>query len=270
MAVGIFDSGLGGLTVLDAVAKRLPEVPFVYFGDNAHAPYGVRDHEDIYELTTAATARLFEAGCDLVILACNTASAKALRSIQQRDLPPLEDRHRVLGVIRPTTELIGEYTASQQIGILATEGTVASRSYPIEIERFFPQVQVIQEACPMWVPLVENREHQSAGADYFVQQHLDRILSRGPRIDTLLLACTHYPLLHDKIRHWTPDGIKILTQGKIVAHSLRDYLRRHPDIEAWCSKGGQQAFWTTESPAVFDPRASFFLGNRVAAQQWDQ
>ncbi|MEL6635962.1 MAG: glutamate racemase [Bacteroidota bacterium] len=268
--IGIFDSGYGGLTVYRSIQELLPEYDYLYLGDNARTPYGNRSFETVYRYTWECVRALFSRGCRLVILACNTASAKALRSIQQRDLPPLEDRHRVLGVIRPTTELIGEYTASQQIGILATEGTVASRSYPIEIERFFPQVQVIQEACPMWVPLVENREHQSAGADYFVQQHLDRILSRGPRIDTLLLACTHYPLLHDKIRHWTPDGIKILTQGKIVAHSLRDYLRRHPDIEAWCSKGGQQAFWTTESPAVFDPRASFFLGNRVAAQQWDQ
>ncbi len=266
--IGIFDSGYGGLTVYREIKRLLPQYDYLYLGDNARTPYGNRSFDTVYRYTWECVRGLFDRGCRLVILACNTASAKALRNIQQRDLPQVEGLHRVLGVIRPTTEIIGTFSQSKAIGILATEGTVASQSYVIEIEKFFPEIKVHQEACPMWVPLVENREHESSGADYFIQQHLDRILAKGPNIDTLLLACTHYPLLYDKIRQFTPSSIQILTQGQIVAKSLQDYLGRHPEMEELCTKNGQSAFWTTESPAIFDPRASFFLDDQIEALHW--
>jgi len=261
--IGVFDSGYGGLTVLKEIVHTLPQYDYLYMGDNARAPYGTRSFETVYHYTLQCVEWFFSKGCQLVVLACNTASAKALRTIQQNDLPEMGAGKRVLGVIRPTTEVIGQYTKTGKVGILATSGTVQSQSYVIEIEKFYPQLQVFQEACPMWVPLVENNEHDKPGADYFVQQHLHHILQKEAGIDTLLLACTHYPLLMDKIRQFLPNNITVLSQGKIVAHSLQDYLQRHPEMEQQCSKGGDRHFYTTDSPADFDNHASIFFGQKV-------
>ena len=258
--IGVFDSGYGGLTVLKAIASRLPQYDYVYLGDNARAPYGTRSFETVYHYTLQCVKWFFDAGCPLVILACNTASAKALRTIQQRDLPEIAPQSRVLGVIRPTTEIIGKYTTGGRVGVLATQGTVQSGSYPIEIAKFFPQVKVYQQACPMWVPLVENNEHDKPGADYFIQESIDALMAQSGGIDAVLLACTHYPLLATKIRSRLPQGCRLIAQGEIVADSLADYLQRHPEIEARCSKHGILRFCTTDSTEDFDNHASIFYG----------
>ena len=265
--IGIFDSGYGGLTVFKSIAARLPQYDYIYLGDNARAPYGSRSFETVYQYTLQAVQWFFAQGCPLVILACNTASAKALRTIQQNDLPRLAPNNRVLGVIRPTAEVIGQYTTTQKVGILGTSGTVKSGSYPIEIQKFYPQVQVFQEACPIWVPLIENGEQDSPGADYFLQQHINRLLAQSPAIDTILLACTHYPLLENKIRQYLPGKIRLLSQGEIVAASLADYLQLHPDIESRISRNENRQFCTTDDAADFDTHAVLFFGQPVKASQ---
>ncbi|OFY82260.1 MAG: glutamate racemase [Bacteroidetes bacterium RIFCSPLOWO2_12_FULL_35_15] len=258
--IGVFDSGYGGLTVLKEIVKQLPEYDYVYLGDNARAPYGTRSFETVYEYTLECVQQLFDMGCELVVLACNTASAKALRTIQQKDLPKIAPHKRVLGVIRPTTEIVGNYTKTGHVGVLGTTGTINSNSYPIEIAKFFPQLIVHQEACPMWVPLIENNEFESEGADFFIRQNLDHLLKKDTEIDTIILGCTHYPLLINKIKKLLPPNITLLSQGEIVGKSLVDYLHRHPEIEQKCSKGGNTAFFTTDSPENFDTAASIFYG----------
>jgi glutamate racemase len=267
--IGVFDSGYGGLTVLKEMVRQLPQYDYLYLGDNARAPYGSRSFDTVYRYTLQCVQWFFEQGCSLVILACNTASAKALRTIQQNDLPQRAPGNRILGVIRPTTELIGTLTNTNQVGILATSGTVVSGSYPIEIKKFFPQVTVFQEACPMWVPLIENNEYDKPGADYFVKQHVDAIFSQSAAIDVLLLACTHYPLLKNKIAQFLPAGVNLLTQGEIVANSLGDYLQRHPEIENNCSKTGKRIFFTTDSTDDFDRHAGIFFGQPLKSQHLD-
>ena len=263
--IGVFDSGYGGLTVFKELVKELPQYDYVYLGDNARVPYGTRSFETVYQYTLECVNHLFRLGCNLVILACNTASAKALRNIQQNDLVKRKDLRRVLGVIRPTTEIIGELSKSGHIGIFATQGTVKSESYVIEVNKFFPSARIFQEACPMWVPLVENNEHSSGGADYFIQQHINQLLQQSPDIDAVLLACTHYPLLEPKIREFLPEHIKLVLQGEIVAKSLVDYLKRHPEIDSLCTKTGRKQFYTTESPEGFNAKAKVFLGEEVSA-----
>lgn len=267
--IGVFDSGYGGLTVLKDIAARLPQYDYLYLGDNARAPYGNRSFETVYHYTLQCVQWFFSQGCHLVILACNTASAKALRTIQQNDLPRIAPGKRVLGVIRPSTEMIGHYTKTNTVGILATSGTVLSGSYPIEIAKFFPAVKVEQEACPMWVPLIEANEHNKPGADYFVKQHINNIFSKSGQIDTLLLACTHYPLLKEAIEKLLPPGVTLLSQGQIVADSLADYLQRHPEIVRACSKHGQLRFFTTDSTEDFDNHASNFFGSAVKSEHLD-
>jgi glutamate racemase len=260
-AIGVFDSGYGGLTILEQIRKEMPEYDYIYLGDNARTPYGTRSFQVVYEFTLQAVRYLFQRGCPLVILACNTASAKALRTIQQHDLPLSADpSRRVLGVIRPTAETIGRLTQSRHVGILATAGTIKSESYPLEIKKLFPDVTVSGEACPLWVPLVENHEFDTPGADYFVKQHIQRLLDKDPLIDTIILGCTHYPLLYDKIRAFTPPHIRLVPQGEYVAHSLRDYLQRHPEMDERCQRGGGCKFLTTESVEKFEESASVFLG----------
>ncbi|MBV7532801.1 glutamate racemase [Chitinophaga sp. sic0106] len=263
--IGVFDSGYGGLTVLKEIVTELPQYDYIYLGDNARAPYGNRGFDTIHTYTLQCVQRLFDMGCPLVVLACNTASAKALRTIQQKDLPRIAPDNRVLGVIRPTTEMVGSITQSGEVGILATNGTVSSQSYPIEIAKFFPNVKVFQQACPMWVPLIENNEHEADGADYFVKEYLDKILSQSTNIDTLVLACTHYPLLLRKIRQHVPGGVTVLGQGKLVARSLKDYLHRHPEMEQRLSKSGKQSFYTTDDPGIFDQMAEIFFGKTVTS-----
>ncbi len=263
--IGIFDSGYGGLTVFREIGKRLPQYDYVYLGDNARVPYGTRSFETVYAYTKECVEALFGMGCHLVILACNTASAKALRTIQQQDLPLHADLRKVLGVIRPTTEAIGGYTKSRHVGILATGGTVKSGSYPIEIHRFFPDVSVYQQACPMWVPLVENNELDTPGAAYFVEADINRLLGQSPSIDTIVLACTHYPLLLPLIRRFTPPGVRILPQGELVADRLADYLDRHPDVEALCSKQGTKRFYTTDDASDFEAKTQKFYGQPLTA-----
>lgn len=267
--IGIFDSGYGGLTVMKEIVKKLPQYDYIYLGDNARAPYGNRSFETVYRYTLQCVEWFFQQGCPLVILACNTASAKALRTIQQNDLQKIGPENRVLGVLRPTTEIIGKFTKSRTIGILATNGTVQSGSYVIEIEKFFPDITVHQEACPMWVPIVENNEHLKPGADYFVQKHVQQIMTTGKNIDTLLLACTHYPLLRDKILQFLPAGVTLVSQGEIVAASLNDYLARHTELESRCSKNGQRIFYTTDSTEDFDNHASIFFGEPVRSNHVD-
>lgn len=264
--IGVFDSGYGGLTVLRSLVNTLPQYDYCYLGDNARVPYGPRSFETVYQFTLECVQHLFDLGCPLVILACNTASAKALRTIQQNDLPRIAPDRRVLGVIRPTTEQLGHFSRSGQVGILGTAGTVSSRSYVIEAEKFFPELQVFQEACPMWVPLVENGEHQSAGADYFIEQHLQRLFTHGPRIDTLVLACTHYPLLLPKIQAHLPENIRVVSQGPIVAVSLASYLQRHPEMEQQLSQHATRQFFTTDSTADFDAKAALFYGENISSQ----
>lgn len=258
--IGVFDSGYGGLTILDKIRRLMPEYDYIYLGDSARCPYGPRSFEVVYEFTLQAVNKLFDMGCPLIILACNTASAKALRNIQQINLPMIDSTRRVLGVIRPTVECIGSITRSRHVGILATSGTIKSESYPLEIHKLSPDIVVTGEACPLWVPLIENNEHLSEGADYFVKQHIHRLLEKDPLIDTLILGCTHYPLLMDKIKQFTPGHIRIIAQGEYVARSLRDYLYRHPEMDVRCKKEGKCRFLTTESKNKFEESASIFLG----------
>ncbi len=264
--IGVFDSGYGGLTVLKEIVKQLPQYDYLYLGDNARAPYGPRSFETVYHYTLECVQWFFEQGCPLVILACNTASAKALRTIQQNDLAKMDPSKRVLGVIRPTTEIIGSLTKTKSVGILGTAGTVQSGSYPIEIHKFYPGIKVYQHACPMWVPLIENNEYAGAGADYFVKKDLQLLLQQSADIDTILLGCTHYPLLQEKIRQFIPEGVTLLSQGKIVAESLAGYLQRHPEIAERCSKKGLTAFFTTDSAEDFDNHAAIFYGKPVKSQ----
>lgn len=261
--IGVFDSGYGGLTVLREMVRVLPQYDFMYLGDNARAPYGNRSFEAVYQYTLECVQHLFNQGCPLVILACNTASAKALRTIQQQDLPRIAPDKRVLGVIRPTAEMIGNITQTGSVGVFATTGTVVSESYIIEIEKAWPEIRVVQEACPMWVPLIENNEHTHPGADYFVAQHTKNLLSKAADMDTILLGCTHYPLIMDKIRQFVGPHMRIIAQGEIVADSLADYLMRHPEMEARCSKQGKRTFYTTDDTQNFDAHASYFFGEKI-------
>ena len=272
--IGIFDSGIGGLTVLKEIAKKLPQYDYVYLGDSARAPYGSRSFETVYQYTLECVQKLFAMNCPLVILACNTASAKALRNIQQLDLPKIAPGKRVLGVIRPTAELAGKFTKTKHVGVLGTAGTVQSDSYKIEIEKFFPHVKVFQQACPMWVPLVENNEMKSPASDIFIKKCLQELFSkskktRGERsrtIDTIILGCTHYPVLLKKIKKYSPKGVKIISQGNIIAESLSDYLTRHPEIESKCSQGGTIEFYTTDSPKNFDELANVFWKREIKSK----
>lgn len=263
--IGVFDSGYGGLTILKGLREKLPQYDYVYLGDNARAPYGTRSFELVYEFTLQAVKYLFAQGCHLVILACNTASAKALRSIQQRDLPQIDATRRVLGVIRPTVEQLGACSNTGHVGILGTPGTVASGSYNIEIEHLNPGFVTTAHACPMWVPLVEYGEASSPGADYFVRKEINALLAADPQIDTIVLGCTHYPLLLPKIRQYVPEDIRILSQGDIVAASLEDYLHRHADMEARLTRGGSCRYLTTDSAERFSAAAGVFLGEKVTA-----
>ncbi len=265
--IGVFDSGYGGLTIYSEIKRLMPEYDYLYLGDNARAPYGTRSFDVVYEFTRQAVEFLFKQGCHLVILACNTASAKALRNIQQLDLPTLDPSRRVLGIIRPTVESIGSITKSRHVGVLATEGTIKSMSYPLEIKKLFPDIQVAGKACPMWASLVEANEHLTPGADYFVRRDVEALLERDPDIDTVILGCTHYPLLYDKVRSFVPAGVNVLTQGEAVAVSLKDYLGRHTDIEALCTKDGETIFYTTESADKFRLQASRFLNHPVRANR---
>lgn len=265
--IGVFDSGYGGLTVFKEIIKELPQYDYVYLGDNARAPYGSRSFETVYKFTLECVQLLFDMECPLVILACNTASAKALRTIQQKDLPKIAPNNRVLGVIRPTTEVIGNYSHTKHIGIFATEGTVKSESYLIEIQKFFPELNVVQQACPMWVPLIENNEHLSEGADYFVQKYTQSLLKQDAQIDTILLACTHYPLILPKLKQYIPDHIQIVSQEKIVAKSLKEYLQRHPEIESKIGKRGNRFFYTTAEADWFNEKAELFYGEKINAKK---
>lgn len=265
--IGVFDSGYGGLTILRELRNILPQYDYLYLGDNARAPYGSRSFEVIYRYTLEAVKELFARGCPLVILACNTASAKALRTVQQKDLPEIDPTSRVLGVIRPTVEILGEISRSGHVGVLGTPGTVASHSYLIETTKLFPDMKVVEQACPLWVPLVENSEADGEGADYFVKKYIDELMDKDPQVDTFVLACTHYPLLIDKIRSYAPDSIKILEQGRLVAESLKDYLYRHPEMECRLSKGGNAEFLTSENPDKFDSLASVFSHQSVKSSQ---
>ena len=266
-AIGIFDSGYGGLTILEKIRVELPEYDYIYLGDNARTPYGTRSFDVVYKYTLECVTRLFELGCRLVILACNTASAKALRSIQQRDLPLIDPNRRVLGVIRPTVEAVGALTKSRHVGLLATSGTVQSDSYPLEIQKLYSEIKVTSEACPMWVPIIENNEYNSEGADYFVRKNLQNLLKNDSKIDTIMLGCTHYPLLLEKIKKYIPENITVVSQGAIVAKSLADYLRRHPEMEAQCTKNATCRYLTTESVEKFSSSASVFLQENVKAEQ---
>lgn len=267
--IGVFDSGYGGLTVLKEIVKQLPQYDYIYMGDNGRAPYGSRSFETVYHYTLQCVEWFFKQGCPLVILACNTASAKALRSIQQKNLPVLAPDRRVLGVIRPTSEVIGNYTTSNKVGILATNGTVQSQSYLLEIEKFFPELDVKQQACPMWVPLIENNEFENEGADYFIHKNVTQLLEKQPGIDTVLLACTHYPLIREKIEKQLPPDTRVIAQGEIVAESLADYLKRHPEMEERLSRSGNRTFFTTDSPADFDAAATRFYGQPVTSEHID-
>jgi glutamate racemase len=264
--IGVFDSGYGGLTILKHIREVMPEYDFLYFGDNARAPYGTRSFQVVYEFTVQCVTRLFEMGAHLVVLACNTASAKALRTIQQIDLPRLDANRRVLGIIRPIVESIGDITETRHVGLFATPGTVRSLSYSLEINKLFPDIKVIGEACPIWVPLVENGESDSEGADFFIRRHVENLFAKDPEIDTILLGCTHYPILYDKIRKYVPQNVKIIAQGEYVASSLKCYLERHPEIDAKCTKNGSCRYLTTESVETFLPNASIFMKGDVTAE----
>lgn len=267
--IGVFDSGYGGLTILREIRRRLPEYDYLYLGDNARAPYGTRSFDVVYRFTLEAVQYLFSRGCRLVILACNTASAKALRTIQQNDLPAIDPSRRVLGVIRPTVEAIGSISKSGKVGVLGTSGTVSSRSYDMEISKLYPQFSTVSQACPMWVPLVENHEAEKPGADYFVEKYVSELLEESPDIDTIVLACTHYPILYPKIRKSVPEAIRVVTQGDIVAESLADYLRRHPEMASRCSRGGECRYLTTENPEKFTDLANVFLSESVKVDHID-
>ena len=264
--IGVFDSGYGGLTILHGIRQLLPQYDYLYLGDNARAPYGPRSFEVVYEFTRQAVVKMFEMGCHLVILGCNTASAKALRSIQQNDLPQLDPERRVLGVIRPTAEIIGTLTESRHVGVLATEGTIKSESYTLEIQKLWPDVQVSGVACPFWVPLVEYNEADSPGADYFVKKRIDELMRKDAAIDAIILGCTHYPLLMPKILKYLPNGVRIVPQGEYVAGSLLQYFERHPQIEQKCSRGASVHYLTTESPEKFKEQAQIFLHEPVEVE----
>lgn len=263
--IGIFDSGYGGLTVMSKIAEALPQHDLLYLGDNARTPYGTRPFDVVHHYTLQGVKYLFDQGAHLVILACNTASAKALRNIQQKDLPNIDPNRRVLGVIRPSAEIVDQHTTTKHVGILGTNGTVVSESYPIEINKLFPNITVVQEACPMWVPLVENDEYNTPGGDYFVAKHCRQIVEKDDDIDLLILGCTHYPILWEKIRQFVPTSIKVLEQGSIVADSLVDYLHRHPEMDEKCSKTGSRSFHTTGDPDQFAQKAATILGHDVTA-----
>jgi glutamate racemase len=265
--IGVFDSGYGGLTVLKSIVEKLPAYDFIYMGDNARAPYGNRSFETVYQYTRECVQWFFSKGCPLVILACNTSSAKALRTIQQQDLVESGTKNRVLGVIRPTTEIAGLLSKTGHVGILATSGTVNSGSYQVEINKFFPEVKVFQQACPLWVPLIENNEHQDSGADYFIKKYVDGLMSQSGEIDMVILACTHYPLLMGKLRNYFPPFIKLISQGEIVAESLVKYLKNHPEIESRCSKKAGLAFYTTDDCADFDRHGGYFYGDAVNSER---
>ncbi len=264
--IGIFDSGYGGLTILSEIKQLMPEYDYLYLGDNSRAPYGSRSFDVIYEFTKQAVLALFDRGCNLVILACNTASAKALRTIQQVDLPQIAPQKRVLGIIRPTAEMVGDLTQTRHVGIFGTLGTIQSESYQLEIKKLFPDIQVVGEACPMWVPLVENGKSDSDGADFFIQENIQSLLKKDSKIDTVILGCTHYPLLYNKIRKYLPD-IQIISQGTYIAESLRDYLFRHPEMEALCTKNGTTHYLTTESAQRFQENSSLFLNTTIDAEK---
>lgn len=263
--IGIFDSGYGGLTVLKEIRKSLPQNDFIYLGDNARAPYGTRSFEVVYEYTLAAVKFLFEQGCPLVILACNTASAKALRSIQQNDLEKITPNNRVLGVIRPTTETVDELSNTKKVGVLGTTGTVDSRSYEIEIKKFYPEIEVYQTACPMWVPLIENNEHESIGGEYFIEKYTNELMAQNRDIDTIILGCTHYPIIQKQIEEKVSNSVQVISQGEIVANKLVDYLQRHNEMNARLSKAGSIQFMTTESTTKFNEHASMFFGEEIEA-----
>lgn len=265
--IGVFDSGYGGLTILHQMRQLLPQYDYLYLGDNARAPYGPRSFDIVYQFTREAVMKLFAMGCHLVILACNTASAKALRSIQQNDLPRTYPDRRVLGVIRPTAECIGTITQTRHVGIFATVGTIKSESYVMEIQKLWPDIKVTGEACPMWVPLIENNEYDSPGADYFVEKRIGNIMRRDPEIDSIILGCTHYPLLLNKILKYVPRGVSIVPQGEYVANSLKDYFRRHPEMDAHCSKHGTCHYLTTESTEKFRESAQLFLHEDVEVEK---
>ncbi|CAG5081063.1 glutamate racemase [Parvicella tangerina] len=265
--IGVFDSGYGGLTVLKELQKKLPKYDFIYIGDNARTPYGTRSFETVYQYTLQAVKTFFDLGCELVIIACNTASAKALRSIQQNDLPSIAPNKRVLGVIRPSTEAIGEITKTKHVGVFATPGTVQSESYVIEIKKFHPEIEVKQEACPLWVPLIENDQFDNEGGRYFIKYHIDHLLSQDEEIDTVILGCTHYPILKPLIEEFIPTNVNVLSQGSIVANSLENYLERHPEIEKMCSKNGKSQYFTTEDPRDFSSKATLFLGYEIQANK---
>jgi len=264
--IGVFDSGYGGLTILSKIRKLLPQYDYIYLGDNARAPYGTRSFEVVYDFTRQAVVRLFELGCHLVILGCNTASAKALRSIQMNDLPKLDPQRRVLGVIRPTIESIGTLTHSKHIGVLGTPGTIKSESYPLEIHKIFPDISVTGQACPMWVSLVENGEANSEGSDYFVQKYIQQLMEQDSEIDTIILGCTHFPLLINKIKKYIPQDIAIVSQGQLVAESLQDYFKRHPEMEAKCTKNGRCDYLTTEAEDKFSESAATFLSETISVK----
>jgi glutamate racemase len=267
--IGVFDSGYGGLTVLKEIVKLLPAYDYIYLGDNARAPYGPRSFDTVYHYTWECMQWFFKQNCSLVILACNTASAKALRTIQQNNLPVTAPDKRVLGVIRPTTERVGEFTETGSVGVLGTTGTVQSQSYLIEIEKFFPEVKVYQQACPMLVPLIENREYDTEGADFFIRKYVKKLLTKSDKIDAILLACTHYPLLINKLKQFLPENITLISQGNIVAESLDIYLNKHAELEAKCSKNGKVLFYTTDSAEDFDKQAGIFYGNNITSQHID-
>ena len=264
--IGIFDSGYGGLTILDRIRQRLPQYDYLYLGDNARTPYGPRSFGVVYEFTRQAVERLFEMGCHLVVLACNTASAKALRTSPQHDLPGWDPQRRVLGIIRPTAEVIGSLTKSRHVGVLATEGTIKSESYRLEIQKLHPDIQVTGIACPLWVPLVENNEMHLPGADYFVRKYITQMMAADPLIDAAILGCTHYPLLMEKIQQAMPSTVRIVPQGEYVAQSLHDYLQRHPEMEQHCSRQSTTRYLTTENPEKFNDQARLFLNEAVAAE----
>ena len=265
--IGVFDYGYGGLTILSKIREALPEYDYIYLGDNARTPYGTRSFEIVYEFTLQAVNKLFEMGCHLVILACNTASAKALRTIQMNDLPNIDPNRRVLGVIRPTAECIGSMTQTRHVGILATAGTIKSESYPLEVHKLFEDIKVSGEACPMWVPLVENNEANGEGADFFIRKYIDNLLAKDRQIDTLVLGCTHYPILLPKIQKFIPQGVKVVAQGEYVATSLKDYLHRHPEMDMKCTREGKCRFYTTEAEDKFIESASMFLNENITVQR---
>ena len=264
--IGIFDSGYGGLTILEQIRKELPGYDYLYLGDNARTPYGTRSFDVVYRFTLQCVEYLFRQGCHLVILACNTASAKALRTIQQNDLSKIDPNRRVLGVIRPTVEEVAKFTKTKHIGLLATSGTVLSDSYPLEIHKIDPDIVVSSEACPLWVPLIENNEHQNEGADYFVKKYIRNLLNQDSQIDSVILGCTHYPLLYNKIARQLPEGVKIISQGEIVAGSMANYLQRHPEMEEKCSRNASCRYLTTENPGKFSSSASIFLAEEISAE----